>query len=117
MLESKIQRDIRKYLQSEGAYCVKYHGSNYTERGVPDILCCWNGMFIGIETKRPNHEKEQTEYQKIHERNIQKANGIYILATSVADVERVIFKMKGLLHNEHFIDRNEHREYYAPSVE
>lgn len=105
MLESKIQRDIRNYLKTQGAYSVKYHGSNYTEKGVPDILCCYNGYFIAIETKRPKHEKEQTEYQKIHERNIKKAHGIYLLATSVEDVQHLIFTLKGL-HNEYIIDRD-----------
>lgn len=93
MLESKLQRDIRKYIRSLGGYAIKYHSSEFTEPGVPDIICCYKGFFVAIETKRKGHKSEQTEYQKIHERNIKASGGIYLLCD---DIEEVKFLLKDI---------------------
>lgn len=90
MLESALQRDIRRYIRSLGGYAVKYHSSEFTERGIPDIICCYKGKFIAIETKRKGHKSEQTEYQQIHEQNIKKANGIYLLCDDINEVIQLL---------------------------
>lgn len=32
---------------------VKYHGSEYSEAGVSDLLCCLDGVFVACEVKAP----------------------------------------------------------------
>lgn len=32
---------------------VKYHGSQYSEAGVSDLLCVLDGVFVAIEVKAP----------------------------------------------------------------
>ena len=90
MLESQLQRDIRQYIREQGGYAIKYHSSQYTEKGIPDILACYKGYFIAIETNRKGHKGEQTEYQKIHERNIYKAGGIYLLCDRIEEVKELL---------------------------
>ncbi len=51
-LEKDIVSDIKKYLKSIGAKPIKYHGSAFSEAGIPDLLVCYKGMFIWIEVKR-----------------------------------------------------------------
>lgn len=34
-----------------GSFSTKYHGGQYGLAGMPDILCCINGIFVGIECK------------------------------------------------------------------
>lgn len=52
-LESKLVKDVKAVLKTHGAKAIKYHGSCYSEKGVPDILCCFLGRFIWMETKGP----------------------------------------------------------------
>jgi hypothetical protein len=33
------------------AYVIKQHGSIYTQVGVPDLLVCVDGLFVGMEAK------------------------------------------------------------------
>lgn len=86
MREKSVENDIKAYLFSKGIYHFKVHGSQFMERGIPDIIACVNGYFVGIEVKRPGAKNEQSEYQKIHERNIKKSNGIYLLVDSLEEV-------------------------------
>ena len=53
MKESKLQRDIRKALEKEiGGFWFKTHGSQFQMKGLPDLLGCVDGRYIGIEVKK-----------------------------------------------------------------
>lgn len=49
--EKNFENRIKKYLKSKNVWYVKFLGSGMTKRGVPDILACVNGYFVGIEVK------------------------------------------------------------------
>ena len=84
--ETKVQRQVQAYLKSIGAYCFKVHGSVYMRAGIPDVICCYQGLFIGIETKDGNNTA--SELQLAHGRQIEKADGIFMVAYSVEDVQK-----------------------------
>lgn len=86
MREKTIENKIKEYLFSKGIYYFKVHGSNFMEPGIPDIVCCFDGSFLGIEVKRPGAKNEQSPQQKIHEENIKKAKGTYLLVDSLEEV-------------------------------
>ena len=90
MREKAIETKIKIYLFKIGAYFIKIHGSNFQEPGIPDIIACYKGRFIGIEVKAPGKLTNQSEQQKIHQRNIEKAEGIYLLTDSLDDVKKLI---------------------------
>ena len=87
MAEKKIETQIKNWLTEIGAYWFKVHGSSFMEPGIPDIVCCINGHFVGIEVKDKGKLYNQSSAQKIHEININKANGIYILADNLETVK------------------------------
>lgn len=60
------------------------------QKGIPDIIACYKGKFIGIELKRTNALNEQSEYQKIHEKNIKESGGIYLLTDNLEKVVNLI---------------------------
>ena len=51
MNESQFSREIRKSLSQYGWF-VKMVGGAYIVPGIPDILGCYRGRFIGIECKQ-----------------------------------------------------------------
>ena len=54
----------------------KVWGSAFQERGVPDIIGCYQGRYIGIEAKRPKpFDAKFTDAQKRHINAINKADG------------------------------------------
>lgn len=86
--ESQTKTDIRKLLSHRGAFWSNVAGGPYSKPGDPDIIACYHGMFIGIEAK--TYRGKQSEIQKVRERQIRDAGGIYMIARTVADVEEFL---------------------------
>lgn len=87
--EKNVENQIKRYLDSLGAYYLKVHGSAYQPAGTPDILACVRGRFIGIEVKRPSGGVV-SELQKSKLKKIKKAGGVPIIARSVEDVSSML---------------------------
>ena len=90
MLERDIVTAIKKYLASLGSdvFFWKEHGSVYGTNGVPDIICCYKGRFLGLECKLPGGRL--TKIQKRTIEKINRAGGIACRVESIEDVKRVI---------------------------
>lgn len=74
--ESKLSRKIMEALRLEGYFCFKVHGSEYMMAGLPDIIVCANGMFIGLETKMPDQRGNVSPRQRLVHSQIQNAGGV-----------------------------------------
>ncbi len=83
-LEKTIENQIKKWLDSQGYWWMKVHGDMFQKSGIPDILACINGKFVGIEVKRPGGV--MSELQKYNIEKIQAAGGVAFVAYSVEDV-------------------------------
>lgn len=81
--ESFIQGKIMRWLRSQGYYAVKIISA--TKDGVPDIITCVDGRFIGIEVKADGNEP--TELQQYNRQLIELAGGKFITAYSLEDVQ------------------------------
>ena len=88
MKEKTIENKIKGYLKSKGAYYFKHHGNQFSQVGVPDIIACYKGRFIGIEVK--NETGKTSPLQDVNLKMINDAGGIGIVARCVADVKKVI---------------------------
>lgn len=71
--EKRFENKIKRYLESRGAWFVKFFANAYTPKGIPDILACVNGYFVGIEVKAPNGKP--SEIQIFNIRKINDAGG------------------------------------------
>ena len=90
MLERDVVAAIKKYLDTLGGdiFFWKEHGGPYGTSGIPDIICCYKGHFLGLEAKRPGGKL--TELQKRTLAKINAAGGIALRVESVDDVKAVI---------------------------
>ena len=80
-LEKSIVASISKALRARGAYVAKIHGSFYGSSGIPDLVCCYRGHFIGLEVKRPGNKA--TPIQEAQMEGIRRAEGIAVVVTDV----------------------------------
>ena len=61
--EKNFENKIKKYVESEGGWEVKFFANSMTRTGIPDLLCCVNGYFLAIEVKAENgHPSEIQQY-------------------------------------------------------
>jgi len=82
MTEQRLQSQIIKYIIARGGYTVKVITA--TKAGVPDIVCCVEGCFYGIEVKVGYNKP--SALQKANLLAIDMAGGKGILAYSLEDV-------------------------------
>ena len=90
MLEKDIVAAIKRYLGTlgEDVFFWKEHGSPYGTSGVPDIICCYKGRFLGLEAKLPGGRLTALQKQALEK--INRAGGIARRVESVDDVKAII---------------------------
>ena len=90
MLEKDIVAAIKRYLTSLGSdiFFWKEFGGPYGTAGIPDIICCYKGRFLGLECKLPAGRLSRLQQRAIEK--INRAGGIACRVESVEDVMRVI---------------------------
>jgi len=49
--ETKVKRAVNKLLSEAGVYSFMPPANGYGRAGIPDIICCIDGQFVGIECK------------------------------------------------------------------
>lgn len=92
--EKRIENEIKEYIKSCGGLCYKIHGGDlYQETGIPDLLCCWCGLFFGIEVKDP--QGKPSAIQLAQGARIKNAGGHFLIAKSLQDVVDYV-KKEGL---------------------
>lgn len=75
--EKRFENRIKKLLDESGAYHVKYFGCGFTQAGVPDLLACIQGRFVGIEVKADNGRPSPLQIHNL--KQIQASGGIGVL--------------------------------------
>lgn len=76
--EKQFENKVKSYLKTiPHSWYLKYWGGGMGKAGIPDLLCCINGIFISIELKASNGKP--SELQKYNTKLINKANGIGII--------------------------------------
>ena len=86
--ETSLQERIQKFIVKSGGYVIKQHGDMISEPGVPDLLVCYRGIFMGLEVKVDNNVP--SKHQGIHCRKIWKAGGIAAIVRSVDEVYNLL---------------------------
>lgn len=96
VIENKIKTTLGVMIRAGHPIWFFKHAANAAMKvGIPDIVACIKGMFIGIEVKRPNGK--QSDAQCICEQNIKNAGGKYWL---VDDHNDFIRRLNNILGSE-----------------
>ena len=68
--EAKVKAKVYKILKEKKIYYFTPQTGGYGRSGVPDIICCYRGKFVGIECKAGKNKPtplQEAEMQKIRE--------------------------------------------------
>ena len=78
MREKEFENIIKNYLEEKEIYYFKFWGGNLktssgnfvkTKKGVPDLICCVNGVFVGLEIKQENGRPSEEQINNLIEIN------------------------------------------------
>lgn len=72
--EKEFEKQVKQFLQANNCWVLKTWSNGVQREGVPDLLVCCNGHFIGVELKAEHGHP--TELQKWNIRQINYAGGL-----------------------------------------
>lgn len=75
--EKNFENRLKKFLEDEGCWFVKFFANAFTKTGVPDLLVCCNGYFVAVEVKAQNGKP--SELQKWNIKKINESCGIGVV--------------------------------------
>lgn len=87
--EGRLTARILSELKIRGGFWVKIHGSAFQISGLPDIIGCYRGRFVGLEIKLPETESDESPRQSVMRERITNAGGISRVVTSAMDAVEV----------------------------
>lgn len=91
MKEKDLRTKIKKALEAKGYFVAVIHQTGYGVIGLPDLVVCADGLFIGIEVKLPGRESRLTERQSRILKAIEGAGGTAEMCTSVDDALSIVY--------------------------
>ena len=77
--EKKVKRKIVDILKQYGMYYFYPVTGGYGASGVPDIIACYNGRFIGIEVKADLKKNKPTALQQKNLSEIAQHGGVALV--------------------------------------
>lgn len=89
--EKKVKQKVVKLLKSRGCYWFYPVASGFGSAGVPDIVCCYKGKFIGVECKAPAAANRVTALQQKNLTDIRNCGGYGIVVSGdLSELERIL---------------------------
>lgn len=64
--EAKVKLAVKKLLDSMGIYHFSPYMAGMGRSGVPDIIACYNGKFLGIECKAGKGKTTALQERELH---------------------------------------------------
>ena len=106
--ENKVKQKCVKLIKAIGAYYFFPSMNGYGRSGVPDIICCVNGYFLGVECKAGKNKP--TPLQEKEMQAIRDAGGrtLVVNEENLSELEDLL---KGLNHGN---ERHEQRGSDSP---
>lgn len=75
--EAKVKAQVRKILDAYGAYYFSPVTGGFGKSGVPDIIACYKGNFIGVECKAGSNTPTALQLREMT--RIKAAGGVAIV--------------------------------------
>lgn len=85
--ETKIQRAIQEYLKGRRIFHFRVNADSSTV-GIPDIIACYRGCFVGIEVKTKTGKPSEMQLTVADE--IKNNLGYVVFPTCVGDVINIL---------------------------
>lgn len=92
--EQKVKAKVTKLLRAYGIYYFFPATGGFGRSGIPDIICCVNGFFLGIECKAGKNRPTKLQLREL--KAIREAGGqaVVINETGIEELETLIVKLK-----------------------
>lgn len=91
--EKKVKAKVVEILKGFGAYYFYASTGGYGASGVPDIICCYRGRFIGIECKAGKGKTTALQEKNIAQIIAQGGLAIVVNEDNIPDVDKLLIEI------------------------
>lgn len=77
--EAKVKKKVVEMLKQRGVYWFYASTHGYGTSGVPDIVACYHGKFLGIEVKSDARKNPPTALQQHNLEKIAESKGVALV--------------------------------------
>jgi hypothetical protein len=87
--EAKVKKKVVDVIKKNSAYYFFPATGGYGRSGVPDVVCCYRGVFVAIECKAGNNKPTPLQEAEMHK--IRQAQGFVLVVNeaNITDVNEV----------------------------
>jgi hypothetical protein len=90
--EARLVKKVQDYIGGVGGRSFKIHGEDtFQEVGIPDLLVCYKGYFVGLEVKQPGGRVSPRQHKVLQE--IDTAGGISAVVSTLEQVVDLLAKL------------------------
>ena len=90
--EGRVKAAVKQWLKARGIWFFMPVSNGMGVHGVPDFICCWEGRFLGIETKAPGKRANVSALQQMQHQAIQAAGGVALVVDDAAQLQGLLEK-------------------------
>lgn len=95
--EGKVKNAVKKLLKERGIYFFMPMQNGMGVVGIPDVIACWDGRFLAIETKAPGKRGNTTANQDRQIDLIRKSRGLALVVDDAKQVEHLLDRVANML--------------------
>ena len=88
--EAKVKAQVKKILDTHKAYYFFPATGGYGRSGVPDIVCCHRGQFIGIEVKSGVNTPTALQLRELQRINDAGGKALWVNETTLDTLHKVL---------------------------
>lgn len=92
--EAKVKTACKKVLQEFGIHYFMPMQNGYGIVGVFDIICCWDGWYLAIETKAPGKKSGVTANQAHFLKNVREHGGLALVIDDAQELRSILLDIK-----------------------
>ena len=92
--EAAVKDAVKKVLKKHGIWYFMPMQNGFGVVGVPDFICCFHGMFLGVETKAPGKREQTTPNQDRVLREIVEHGGYTLVVDDAKQLEDYIIFLR-----------------------
>lgn len=91
--EKNFENKVKKWLKEHGAWYVKTWSNGVQRAGIPDLIICWKGHFLGVELKAENGKPSDLQRYEIEQ--IRKSGGtaLVLKPSGFEEFKKFLLKM------------------------
>ena len=92
--EGKVKEAVKKVMRKHGVWYFMPMQNGFGVVGIPDFICCIDGLFFTVETKAPGKRDNTTPIQQRVMREILENGGYAIVVDDAKQVEDYIIFLR-----------------------